>query len=104
MAVLDRDNFFNRIRERLGEDDSEEALSYLEDMTDTWDDLERRASREGEENWEEKYNNLDAEWRKRYRDRFFSTIEGAKEDQEEDIKDDGKVRSFETLFEEREGE
>lgn len=104
MAVLDRDNFFNRIRERLGEDDSEEALSYLEDMTDTWEDLERRASREGEENWEEKYNNLDAEWRKRYRDRFFNTIEDAKEDQEEDIKDDGKVRSFETLFEEREGE
>lgn len=100
MAVLDRDNFFNRIRERLGEDDSEEALSYLEDMTDTWDDLERRARREGEENWEEKYNNLDAEWRKRYMDRFFNTIEGAKGD----IKDDGKVRSFETLFEEREGE
>ena len=35
MAVLDRDKFFERIRERLGEDDSEEALSYLEDMTDT---------------------------------------------------------------------
>lgn len=104
MAVLDRDNFFNRIRERLGEDDSEEALSYLEDMTDTWEDLERRASREGEENWEEKYHNLDAEWRKRYRDRFFNTPEGVKDDQEEDIKDDGKVRSFETLFEEREGE
>jgi hypothetical protein len=104
MAVLDRDNFFKRIRERLGEDDSEEALSYLEDMTDTWEDMERRASREGEENWEEKYNNLDAEWRKRYRDRFFNTPEGVKEDQEEDVKDDGKVRSFETLFEEREGE
>lgn len=104
MAILDRDNFFKRIRERLGEDDSEEALSYLEDMTDTWEDMERRASCEGEENWEEKYNNLDAEWRKRYRDRFFNTPEGVKEDQEEDVKDDGKVRSFETLFEEREGE
>ena len=104
MAVLDRDNFFNRIRERLGEDDSDEALSYLEDMTDTWNDLERRASREGEDDWEERYNNLDAEWRRRYRDRFFNTIEGAEEDQEEDIENDGRVRSFETLFEEREGE
>ncbi len=104
MAVLVRDNFFNRLRELIGEDDSEEALSYLEDMVDTWEDLERRASREGGENWEERYNNLDAEWRKRYRDRFFNTQEGAKDDQEEDIKDDGKVRSFETLFEEREGE
>lgn len=104
MAVLDRDTFFNRIRERLGEDNSEEALSYLEDMTDTWEDWEHRANREGEENWEEKYNNLDAEWRKRYRDRFFNTPVGAKVGQEGNIKDDGKVRSFETLFEEREGE
>lgn len=104
MAVLDRDKFFERIRERLGEDDSEEALSYLEDMTDTWDYLEAGARREGQEDWEEKYNNLDAEWRKRYRDRFFNTPEGAKEDQEGDVKNDGKLRSFETLFEEREGE
>lgn len=103
MAVLDRDKFFERIRERLGEDDSEEALSYLEDMTDTWDDLEARARREGQEDWEEKYNNLDAEWRKRYRDRFFNTPDVTVV-QEEDVKEDGKVRSFETLFEEREGE
>lgn len=104
MAVLDRDKFFERIRERLGEDDSEEALSYLEDMTDTWNDLESRARREGQEDWEAKYNNLDAEWRKRYRDRFFNTREGAKDDQEEDVKEDGETRSFESLFEEREGE
>ena len=44
------------------------------------------------------------EWRKRYRERFFGTREEVKEEQEEDVKDDGKTRSFETLFEEREGE
>lgn len=98
MAVLDRDKFFERIKERLGEDDSDETLSYLEDITDTYEDLERRSRREDEEDWKSKYESLDGEWRKRYRDRFFSSRE------EEDIKDDGKKRSFETLFEEREGE
>ena len=42
MAMLDREKFFERIKERLGEDDSDEALSFLEDVTDTYDDLERR--------------------------------------------------------------
>lgn len=41
---------------------------------------------------------------KRYRERFFGSREEVKEEQEEDVKDDGKVRSFDTLFEEREGE
>lgn len=104
MAVLDRDKFFERIKERLGEDDSDETLSYLEDITDTYEDLERRSRREDEEDWKSKYESLDGEWRKRYRDRFFSSREEVKEEQEEDIKDDGKKRSFETLFEEREGE
>ena len=104
MAVLDRDKFFERIKERLGEDDSDETLSYLEDITDTYEDLERRSRRGDEEDWKSKYESLDGEWRKRYRDRFFSSREEAKEEQEEDIKDDGKKRSFETLFEEREGE
>ena len=44
MAMLDREKFFERIKERLGEDDSDEALSFLEDVTDTYDDLERRAA------------------------------------------------------------
>ena len=102
MAMLDREKFFERIKERLGEDDSDEALSFLEDVTDTYDDLERRAAGDGED-WKGKYEALDGEWRKRYRERFFGTREEVKEEQEEDVKDDGKVRSFDTLFEEREG-
>ena len=47
MAMLDREKFFERIKERLGEDDSDEALSFLEDVTDTYDDLERRAAGDG---------------------------------------------------------
>ena len=33
MAMLDREKFFERIKERLGEDDSDEALSFLERVT-----------------------------------------------------------------------
>ena len=104
MARLEREEFFNRIRERIGDDTSDDALKFMEDITDTYDELEGRARGDGED-WKAKYEELDAEWRKRYRDRFFNTPEGAKKDQEEDVKRDGeKTRTFEELFEEREGE
>lgn len=103
MAKLEREKFFERIKERLGEDDSDDALSFLEDVTDTYDELERRSAGDGED-WKGKYETLDSEWRKRYRERFFGAREEVKEEQEEDVKDDGKTRSFDTLFEEREGE
>lgn len=104
MARLEREEFFNRIKERIGEDTSDDALKFMEDITDTYNELEERARGDGED-WKAKYEGLDTEWRKRYRDRFFNTGEGAKDDQEEDVKRDGeKTRTFEELFEEREGE
>lgn len=62
MAMLEREKFFERIKERLGEDDSDEALSFLEDVTDTYDELERRAAGDGED-WKGKYEALDGEWK-----------------------------------------
>lgn len=52
--------------------------------------------------WSEKYDDM----RRRYRDRFFGTIEEAKVDQAEDIKDDDTVTSmsFDDLFKTRQGD
>lgn len=72
MPVLNRDDFFNRVQERIGTDTSEEALQFLEDMTDTFNDMENRISNGGED-WEQKYHDLDASWRERYRHRFYNS-------------------------------
>lgn len=50
--------------------------------------------------WSEKYDNL----KKRYRERFYSDIETAIADQEEDNEEDTKVKEFDDLFEDREGD
>lgn len=71
MAVLNREEFFTRLHTRLGEDTSEDGISFLEDMTDTYNDMENRANGDGV-NWEEKYKQLDESWRARYRHRFFN--------------------------------
>ena len=103
MAVLNRDDFMTRINEMVGDDNSDEALAFIEDMTDTFDDLSS-SSNTGE--WEKKYNELDAMWREKYKARFMSPGTDSQtviEEQKEDIKDDGSETTFDDLFAEREG-
>lgn len=70
MAILNKDEFLARLHERIGEDSSEESINFLEDMTDTYLDLEKKAA--DTTDWEEKYNKLDESWKARYRHRFFT--------------------------------
>lgn len=103
MAVLNRDDFMARINERLGDDNSDDALAFIEDMTDTFDDL---SSSSNNEEWEKKYNDLDTKWRDKYKARFMNletTPQTVIDEQIEDIKDDGTETTFDDLFTEREG-
>lgn len=106
MAVLSKEEFMNRLKEHIGDDTSDEAMTFIEDMTDTFNDMETRSSGNSNEQWKQKYDELDKSWRKKYKDRFFNsetTPADIIEEQEEDIKDDAKEKTYEDLFEEREG-
>lgn len=105
MAVLDKDAFMERLKARIGDDTSDDAVSFIEDMTDTFNDMETRSNGQSDEQWKAKLDELDNSWRKRYKERFFSetTSEDAKKEQEKNVKDDGTTKTFEDLFEEREG-
>lgn len=105
MAVVTRDELMERIRSRIGEDTSDEALALIEDFTDTFTDFETRTG----EDWKSKYDELDKTWREKYKARFFqkpddkeTTPEDVKEDNEEDSKDESKEKSFDELFTEKE--
>lgn len=102
MGVKTRDEIVEAVRERIGEDTSDEAISLLEDVTDTFTDYETRVA--DKTDWKSKYNELDASWRKKYMERFSGkTGEEVKKEQEEQIKDDSEPRTFDELFTEREG-
>lgn len=109
MPVLGKEDFFKRIREQVGDDTSDESIAFIEDVTDTYNALEQ--SSKDEIDWKLKYEELDENWKKRYRDRFFDEIDDesetkprtAMEKQKENVKADGEKRDFEDLFEEREG-
>ena len=94
--VRTKDEILGLIKERVGDDTSDEAISFIEDVTDTLNDFESRTGDSAE--WERKYNELDASWRKKYKDRFFSKeVEDVDEDFEEK-----KTYKYEDLFEEKE--
>lgn len=69
MPILDRKSFFEAVHKMIGDDDSDEALTVLENITDTYNDLENRTT--DSTDWEKRYNDNDKMWREKYRARFF---------------------------------
>lgn len=75
VSVLNKDEFFDRLHARIGDDTSEEGIAFLEDMTDTYNDLQNKANGDGVD-WEKRYHDLDESWKKRYQHRFLSGVSG----------------------------
>lgn len=71
MAILSKEAFMAALQARVGEGSTDDDLKFLEDMTDTYNDLETRVG----EDWKAKHDALDASWRQRYRDRFYHGVE-----------------------------
>lgn len=97
MAVRTRDEILTSIRTHFGEDTSDETLALVEDITDTINDFENKANNNGE-NWKQRYEENDAAWRKKYRDRFFSGGSDDNDDEHEPPKK--KNYSYANLFKE----
>lgn len=71
MAVRNKEEILEAIKTRVGEQTDDETISFLEDVSDTFTDLETRANGDGED-WKAKYEENDKSWRERYTNRFFS--------------------------------
>lgn len=102
MAVYSKEDFKEALRVLFGERTDDEAMTMLENFTDTYDELSKPL-----DDYENRYNDLLV----KYRNRFFATDEVEEKltgddiirSQQEDIKtdDDSETTSFEELFEER---
>nr|DAH71824.1 MAG TPA: hypothetical protein [Caudoviricetes sp.] len=71
MSVVTREDLFNRIKTRIGDDTSDEAIALIEDFSDTFDSM----SNVDNEDWRIKYEENDRQWRERYISRFENPIE-----------------------------
>ena len=96
MAVKTREEIFEAVRARVGEQTDDETISFLEDVSDTLTDLENKANGDGED-WKTKYEENDREWRRKYTERFFST-NTEPEPEPEPTPEPEKPKKFEDLF------
>lgn len=68
MSVKSREELITTVTTMFGENPTDEQISLLEDITDTFGDYEDRLT--DTTDWKHKYEENDKEWRKRYTERF----------------------------------
>lgn len=99
--VVTKDELLEKIKSKIGEDTSDESISLIEDINDTYDDLQNRVSEAGD--WKTKYEENDASWRTKYKERFFSKeVTETAETPQGEMADDSTHESlkYEDLFSE----
>lgn len=100
--VLNKEEFLATLKNRVGEDTSDDAIRFLEDMSDTYDDLIKRTG--DSDDWKKKYEENDKSWRDKYTKRFFEKTDPAgttKPEQLEDGDGDNAIK-IEDLFSDKE--
>lgn len=92
--IKSKDELLNAIRAVLADDTTDDALTLLEDVTDTFDSMA------DSEDWRGKYEELDKSWRQRYKDRFFANPAENNETEEAEPEEnvDEEPTRFEDLF------
>lgn len=88
MAVKTKEELLSAVQ-GLENVDEDASLSLIEDITDTFDSFSNA------EDWKTKYEENDAAWKKKYRDRFFNS---ASESKDEEEYEEQKTYTFEALF------
>lgn len=68
MAIKNLSEIIESARTIIGENTSDEALAFMEDLSDTMTDFDNKTK--DATNWQERYQQNDAMWRKKYADRF----------------------------------
>ena len=98
--VRTKDEILASIKTKIGEDTSDEAIALVEDINDTFEDLSTRVAEAGD--WKAKYEENDADWRKKYKDRFYSPTDDKEDpvitEMKKEEPDKPKVLTFEDLF------
>ena len=93
--VRTKEEILNLVKDIIKDDTSDSALSLVEDLSDTLDARETS----DETDWKTKYEENDAQWRQRYRDRFFSKPAQEEEEPDDPVPEEhNEPKTFSDLF------
>lgn len=96
--VKSKEEIIASLKSIIGENNSDEAITLLEDVTDTLS-VDNSAVTAELEDMKQKYTDLDNEWRKRYRDRFYGDVDTSEDDVLRDALKP-QALTYDSLFEE----
>lgn len=98
MSVVEIAELIKRFSERFADDTSDEVIQLTEDLSDTLNEYDKRVN--DKEDWKTKFEENDAEWRKKYKERFLNTSNSEEENGNQDSEEaDYKNVTFNDLFE-----
>ena len=103
MAIKSKEEILEAVKNYIGDDVSDEALGFIEDLADTL------GQDPDPENWKQKYEDLDRDWRNRYKARFFDGVESGVDPEEKMVNPEKKDPSpeekitYDDLFSENGG-
>ena len=95
MAVLTKDELTKMLADRFADTEDENDIAFMENITDTFDDLQTNANATQLKELQDKYSDL----QKKYRDRFFNSSGSDDEDFFKPTPDpEPKIMKFDDLF------
>lgn len=102
--IVKKEEIIKRVSDILGDRNDDDAIAFVEDLSDTLEDYETRMG----EDWKAKYEENDKAWRDKYKARFFEGLpEEHEDDKAEQLKEqtgeEEKELTFENLFKVEEG-
>lgn len=98
------EEFIKIIHDFIGDDTSERALKFVDDVTNAFNSAVSSSSSDNED-WHKKYDELNESWRKKYMHRFFNgDVNFDTNDDDETSETTAETITTEDLFDEKEEE
>lgn len=100
------DEFIKIVHDFIGDDTSEKALKFVDDVTDAFNSAVTDNTTDNED-WHKKYDELNEAWRKKYMHRFFGgDVNFDSDEEDEEVVEERTAETITTddLFDEEEKE
>lgn len=100
------EKFIEIVHDFIGEDTSERALQFVDDVTNAFNSAVSNSSSDNED-WHQRYDELNESWRKKYMHRFFNgdvNFDTNDADDDETHETTAETITTEDLFDDKEEE
>lgn len=99
MPKLEKETYKQRFSEFFGDSPDDSAIAFMEDLSETLEELFAGGGTSSDKKYTEaEYKELDAKWRKKYTERFYSSVNPEKDKEtEREEKDEAEKERLQNI-------